>query len=80
MRYVISRRQLVAACSVALLLGSGTAAVAEDSGGDRCKEDTLSTGNFHRFGSTGACYKGAPNSVHDDWQDGLCHEWHYTCS
>lgn len=65
MRYCISRHKLAAACSLGALLVGGTPIAAEEGGGERCKEDTLITGNFHRFGSTGACYQGTPNATHD---------------
>ncbi len=45
-----------------------------------CGETTDKTGSIvHRFGLSGVCYQGAPNSVHDDWQDGYCHTYHYDC-
>lgn len=44
-----------------------------------CNEYSDAIGTFHAFQSPGACYQGAPNGVHGDYQLGYCHQYHYTC-
>ena len=64
---------------VTLALPLAAPAAAEDEVGTGCDESSLWTGTFHRFSGGGACYLGSPDSVHGDWQNGYCHQYHYTC-
>lgn len=53
--------------------------LAEPEGPGLCSETSNYIGTFHAFGHGGACYQGAPNGTHTDYQDGYCFQYHLTC-
>ncbi len=73
-------RSIRAMSLIAIFVGlSASQAHSEQSNGDRCSEGNNIFGQAeHAFGG-GACYQGAPNGAHTNWQTGYCHTYHYDC-
>ena len=76
----LSLVQSIMACAVAATLLAGTpGSMVGQPETPGCDQFSNALGTFHAFVG-GACYQGAPNAKHTNWQNGYCHEWHYTCS
>ncbi len=73
----VSRRVALLVALIGLAIGIPSSSRAEESL-PGCDEFTNMLGSFHGF-TGGACYQGAPNAKHSDYQSGYCHTFHFDC-